>query len=93
MLAIVELSICYYSGELPSCRLSHDSLHEPLTYMITPPNLPLVIVASLILVITDSTLNRGLGYCSYLRTVNTGQSNWYGYARTCFTDDHYYVKE
>ena len=42
-LAIVELFICYYSGELPSCRLSHDSLHEPLTYMITPPNLSLVI--------------------------------------------------
>ena len=47
MLAIVELFICYYSGELPFCRLSLDSLHEPLTYMITPPILSRVI-ASLI---------------------------------------------
>lgn len=61
MLAIVEPFISYYSGELPSCPLSHDSLHEPLIYMITPPNLSLVI-AFLILVSywTVSRLDCGL---------------------------------
>lgn len=78
MLAIVEPSISKYSGELPSCRLSHDSLHEPLIYMITPPKLPLVIAFSTL-----------IGYW----TVDSTDCLSIDTCETCFTDDHYHVAE
>lgn len=91
MAAIVEPFISSYSGELPSCRSSHDSLHEPLPYMFTPKNLPLVI-DSLILLSYWTVDSIALASATvHPNSKHRPAKSVYPWTR--FTDDHYYVQE
>lgn len=91
MLAIVKLFVCYYSGELPSCRLSHDSLHQPLTYMITPPHLPLVI--DFLILLSYWTVHSTALASVAVHPNSEHRPTKSVYPWTRFTDDHYHAEE